>query len=138
MLREVAKAVVNRIRRLNRRWIDRLDPDWPPASAAAAPQPPRSTPSNTPQDEVWIVIEGTPNPDAVKFTANRTITDTPTTWLNGSRPEHPVGQTLLALPGVRSVFAVDDFVTVTRESGVDWSVLEPAIEAALVAALSHP
>ena len=84
------------------------------------------------------MIEGTPNPDAVKFTANRTITDTPTTWLTGSRPEHPVGQTLLALPGVRSVFAVDDFVTVTRESGVDWSVLEPAIESALVAALSHP
>jgi len=136
MIRQAARAVLNQIRDLNRRWIDRVDPDWPPAPADSEGE---SSPSSTSPavGDVWVVIEGTPNPDAVKFTANRTITDTPTTWLTGSRPEHPVGQTLLALPGVRSVFAVDDFVTVTRESGVDWSMLEPAIESALVAALTH-
>lgn len=136
MIRQAARAVLNHIRDLNRRWIDRVDPDWPPAPASPEVASPAPTASPVAGD-VWVVIEGTPNPDAVKFTANRTITDTPTTWLTGSRPEHPVGQTLLALPGVRSVFAVDDFVTVTRESGVDWSMLEPAIESALVAALTH-
>jgi hypothetical protein len=43
----------------------------------------------------------------------------------------PLARRLLAEPGVRSVFIVADFVTVTRDPEVAWSDLTPRVKAAL-------
>lgn len=42
-----------------------------------------------------------------------------------------VAARLLAEPGVRSVFMVADFVTVTKDLGADWAELAPRVQKAL-------
>lgn len=84
---------------------------------------------------VSIWAEATPNPDAVKFTSSVPLVDAPVTWREGDRTSDPLGQALLAIPGVRSAFAVGDFVTITRAGGADWSMLQPAIEGAIRSAV---
>lgn len=150
MIRRVARTLLRPLRTFNRWWIDRLDPDWPraedpaPAERAAAPAPaaPRPAPAPAPaaarrpaDGPVSVWAEATPNPDAIKFVCSVPVVDTPTTWREGDRTSDPVGQALVAIPGVRSAFAVGDFVTVTRTSGADWDVLRPAVESALTQAL---
>jgi hypothetical protein len=81
-----------------------------------------------------IRFDETPNPQAGKFTVGRTL-------LEGRRgitfdsPEaaasNPIAARLLAEPGVRSVFIVADFVTVTKEPGAVWAELAPRVQAAL-------
>ncbi len=46
----------------------------------------------------------------------------------------PFAADVFAAGGVASVFGVNDFVTVTRQSGADW---EPIIAAVHAAALAH-
>jgi hypothetical protein len=81
-----------------------------------------------------IRFDETPNPHAGKFTVGRTL-------LEGRRgitfdsPEaaaqNPIAARLLAEPGVRSVFIVADFVTVTRDPDTAWADLAPRVQAAL-------
>ena len=81
-----------------------------------------------------VTFSETPNPEAGKFTVGRTL-------VKGRRGRtfdsaaaavgDPVAARLLAEPGVRSVFIVADFVTVTREPGTPWSDLAPRVKAAL-------
>jgi hypothetical protein len=81
-----------------------------------------------------IRFDETPNPQAGKFTVGRTL-------LEGRRgitfdsPEaaagNPVAARLLAEAGVRSVFIVADFVTVTKHADAAWAELAPRVQAAL-------
>ena len=44
--------------------------------------------------------------------------------------KHPLAQAMFAIPGVRTVFAVNDFVTVTKEDAANWANLtHPIVEA---------
>ena len=131
MVRSLARRILSKVRRINRAWINRLDPDWPPAAPQAAPAPapapepeppPRAGPRAT--GPIDIMPLATPNPDAIKFNCSVSVTDTPTTWVAGQRATDPIGSRLLAIPEVASAFAVGDFVTVTRTSGADWNELE--------------
>ena len=76
----------------------------------------------------------TPNPQAGKFTVGRTLVEgrRGRTYdsAEAARGE-PVAERLLAEPGVRSVFVVADFVTVTKEPDAAWSELAPRVQAAL-------
>lgn len=81
-----------------------------------------------------VEFHSTPNPNAGKFVVDRQVVPA-----GGSRsyfaPEEargdPVGAALLALPGVRSVFMVDDFITVTKTPATAWDDLGPKVEAAI-------
>jgi hypothetical protein len=46
----------------------------------------------------------------------------------------PFAADVFAAGGVKSVFGVNDFVTVTREAGADW---DPIIEAVVASAGTH-
>lgn len=61
----------------------------------------------------------TPNPNAMKFTLDTNVPDD----LEGSA----FGQSLLAIPGVASIFGVVDFVTVTREPNADWDAIVASV-----------
>lgn len=89
-----------------------------------------------------IASHGTPNPNAVKFTLNRTVAAKGTTYRLPAAPgaaqagdaasaEAPWVKQLLALEGVTQVFTLNDFVSVTKSSGTDWNVVGPKIEAIL-------
>lgn len=77
-----------------------------------------------------IEFQHTPNPNAGKFVVGRQVTP-----LGTSRSYYDLGEVgddrmahaLLSLPGVRSLFMVDDFVTVTKTAGADWAALTPEV-----------
>ena len=81
-----------------------------------------------------IRFDETPNPHAGKFTVGRTLLegrrgitfDSPE-----SAAQNPIAARLLAEPGVRSVFIVADFVTITRDPDTAWADLAPRVQAAL-------
>lgn len=81
-------------------------------------------------DELEIRIEPTPNPNAVKFTTNRTLAEgRAQTYTDAAQAfASPLARALLAVPGVTSVFLLRDFVTVTRASDADWEPILPGVE----------
>lgn len=154
MLRRALRRLVHRVRRFNRAWIDALDPDHDPDArwAEAPPRPdaapagpvaevapptrPEPAPSVPRSAEVWA--EPTPNPDAMKFSASVPIAPRGALTFDdaAAAATHPVGRAVFAVGGVKSMFAVNDFVTVTRVPDADWAVMAPKIEAAIAGALA--
>lgn len=87
---------------------------------------------------VEVRFDPTPNPNAGKFTVGRTLVEGRhglTFDTAADAAAHPVAAGLLALDGVRSVFMVADFVTVTKDAGVRWADLAPLVQQAIRAAL---
>jgi hypothetical protein len=82
---------------------------------------------------VDVTPEGTPNPNAVKFTLDRPATEKRSeTFRAGSDPEaSPLGARIFALDGVASVFLTSNFVSVTKEDGADWDELVPDVVEAI-------
>lgn len=87
-------------------------------------------------DPLEIRAQGTPNPNAVKFTINRMIATQGTTYRDAAAAQMPWAQQLLRLPGVTQVFALQNFISVTKTPETDWNVLGPQIEGVLRQALS--
>ena len=83
-----------------------------------------------------IRFEETPNANAFKVTV-------PAPFCNGSRivsnPEKakgsPVAEALIAIPGVTSLFFLNDFVTVSKRPDADWEAVLPLVKRALE---THP
>lgn len=83
---------------------------------------------------VVVTPGGTPNPNAVKFTLDRSSTASgrPETFREGSDPAaSPLGHRIFQIDGVTNVFSTADFVSVTKEDGVDWDELLPQVVAAI-------
>lgn len=85
------------------------------------------------QAELTVTVQGTPNPNAAKFTLNRPLPD------QGSRSYFGVGEAgddvlavrLFEVEGVRALFMVDNFITVTKEDDASWDDLVDPIRAAI-------
>lgn len=88
--------------------------------------------------EATVEFQPTPNPDAGKF-----VTDRPVVPDGRSRSYFepteargdPVARALMGLPGVRSVFMVEDFITVTKDPAAAWQDLIPIVRKAIQDAL---
>jgi len=78
-----------------------------------------------------IMVEGTPNPNAAKFTLNRTVATQGKTYRDAATAEVPWAKTLLAIPGVIQVFAVTNFISVTKTPDADWDAIIPQAEQTL-------
>ena len=103
-----------------------------------------------------IAVQGTPNPNAAKFTLNRVVATQGTTYRLPALSAIPSGsgqagapnttakdaaqegataeagvewaKQLLALPGVTQLFAINNFISVTKTPEGDWNVLAPQVE----------
>lgn len=75
----------------------------------------------------------TPNPDAMKFTLDRTL-PAMINVARGEATDDPFAAAVLAVEGVAAVFATNDFVTVRRVEGAEW---DPIVAAVLAAADEH-
>jgi Scaffold protein Nfu/NifU N terminal len=75
----------------------------------------------------------TPNPDAMKFTLDTTLPAMLNMTSADAAAGHRFAEAVFAAGGVASIFGVNDFVTVTRQPGVDW---EPIVAAVIAAAAS--
>ena len=77
-----------------------------------------------------------PNPNALRFQLDVTL---PATLSFNSAAEaeaegNAFAEAVFAVPGVASIFGVNDFVTITRSPGVAW---DPIVTAVQDAALEH-
>ena len=81
-------------------------------------------------ETVDIQIEPTPNPNAVKFTLDRAVTERRSqTYRDAQAAEaSPLAKKLFEVPGVASLFFLGNFITVTCGPGADWSEIAPRVE----------
>ena len=77
-----------------------------------------------------ISVQGTPNPNAAKFTLNRVVATQGTTY-RAAAVEPAWARELLAIPGVTQVFAINDFISVNKAPEADWNAIGPRIEQVL-------
>ncbi len=80
----------------------------------------------------------TPNPNAMKFTADRRLVEgreSKSFYSAGQAAADPVAAAVFALDGVQNVFMADDFLTVTRAPSADWAELTPRVVAAIEQAM---
>ncbi len=85
-----------------------------------------------------IVAQATPNPNAAKFTINRVVAGQGTTYRQPASEAGEAGRAepewvrqLLGIAGVTQVFALQQFVTVTKTAETDWGVIGPQVEQVL-------
>lgn len=126
MSSEPIHPLISMIRRLNRRLVDWIDVPYETATQPIALEHSENVPAEVVAKEpVGIVVERTPNPNAMKYllptTQNpRTLTQ------NAGETDDPFGP-LLALEGVRSVFVMETFLTVLKAPDTPWEVLSPQV-----------
>lgn len=79
---------------------------------------------------IQIRGEATPNPNAMKFTANQVLFEGSgsASFKKTDDVDHPLAKELLALEGVDNIFGFQDFVTVNKEPGAEWDDLLPKVE----------
>ena len=78
-----------------------------------------------------MIADGTPNPNAVKFTLNRTVATQGKTYRDLAAADAPWAKALLGIPGVVQVFAVNNFISVTKTPDADWEAIIPQAEQGL-------
>lgn len=107
-----------------------------PAEPASA-EPAEPAEKKVVKKPVDVVAEDTPNPNARKFTTTTTVVEKGSLSFNSAEDaeKHPLGKAIWACGGVKGVFAVKDFVTVTKDDAADWAKLSPKVVKAIKKAL---
>ncbi len=72
----------------------------------------------------------TPNPDAMRYALDVTLPGTVNIGSAEAAAGDPFAEAVFAAGGVRSLFGVNDFVTVTRKAGADWDPIIAAVQTA--------
>ena len=86
-----------------------------------------------------ITVQGTPNPNAAKFTLNRVVAAQGRTYRlpaatgaaqagDVAGAEHEWARQLLGIAGVTQVFAINNFISVTKTDDADWNAIGPQVE----------
>ena len=83
-----------------------------------------------------ITVQGTPNPNAAKFTLNRVVSVQGRTYRDAASADAAWAQAILGIPGVTQVFTVNNFISVSKTADADWQAVGPEIERVLRATLT--
>jgi Fe-S cluster biogenesis protein NfuA len=83
---------------------------------------------------MFIMTEPTPNPETLKFLPGRAVMPSGTADFKTaeSATRSPLAKKLFATAGVTGVFLGQDFVTITKDSDHDWSLLKPSLLSAIM------
>jgi hypothetical protein len=112
------------------------DESAPATKAAAETDAPEEAPAEEAAEPsakirplTQVYPSDTPNPNAWKFTLDRNLLESGSLSFNSAdeAKDHALGRSLFSIGGVVSVFAVNDFITVTQDSSRSWSELSPEI-----------
>jgi len=83
---------------------------------------------------MWVQTQNTPNPDSLKFLPEEKVlaaTEEGTQTMNfpnaRSAMASPLAKQLFTVEGVKGVFYGTDFITVTKETNMEWHYLKPQI-----------
>ncbi len=86
-----------------------------------------------------VTVQPTPNVYALKFVLNRRVTEGRSqTFTDLNTGASPLARDILGISGVRQVFFLNDFITVTRTEGADWEVVAPQVETLIHKHLGAP
>ncbi|MGD8495248.1 MAG: NifU N-terminal domain-containing protein [Gemmatimonadales bacterium] len=80
-----------------------------------------------------VQVQGTPNPNAAKFVLDRSVLgDEGRTFFDAEAAAgNPLAARLFDVEGVRALFMVDNFITVTKAEGAAWDDLVEPIRMAI-------
>lgn len=74
-----------------------------------------------------LEAQPTPNPNALKFIVEGSLSDQPLSFFNAdAAKDHALGSKLFAIPGVTSLLILNDFVTVSKAPDAVWRQITPA------------
>lgn len=78
---------------------------------------------------MFIQTEDTPNPDTLKFIPGTAVLDKGTSDFPNleSANTSPLASRLFEIEGVSRVFLATDFISVTKQTELDWNNLKPSI-----------
>jgi Fe-S cluster biogenesis protein NfuA len=82
-----------------------------------------------------IQTEPTPNPATLKFLPGREVLPAGTLELTDAAAAErasPLATRIFTVEGVRAVYLATDFISVTKDDGVDWYALKPAVLGAVM------
>ena len=82
-----------------------------------------------------IMIQSTPNPNALKFVLNTPVkTEGNYTYKTAEECEHnPLAKVIFGLdPAIREVYFFDNYITVTQDGNADWDNLEEKIKTTIM------
>ncbi|MBI4280506.1 MAG: NifU N-terminal domain-containing protein [Armatimonadetes bacterium] len=81
-------------------------------------------------DPVMVEVHPTPNVNALKFVVNRKVAEGRSQTYQSAEQAaaHPLAARLFTIPGVKMVFLLNDFITVTRDPAADWGTIAPRAE----------
>lgn len=76
-----------------------------------------------------ILVERTPNPNAMKFTANKQLFKGEQSYplFQGETSDYPVLNDCLDISGVDNVFGYQHFITIIKKPSADWSLLKEKV-----------
>jgi hypothetical protein len=84
-------------------------------------------------EPIKIMVESTPNPNSVKFVLNRTVVEQGSESYDGSQggDKSPLAQKMFKVPGVKDLFLMKNFVSLSRHPNKTWSEIVPKVEEVL-------
>jgi len=84
-------------------------------------------------DPIQITAESTPNPNSVKFSLNRVVTSQGSESYDNleEATNSPLAKRLLEVKGVKSLFFLQNFVTVIKDPANGWDEIVPQAKAIL-------
>lgn len=80
-----------------------------------------------------VQVQGTPNPNAAKFVLDRSaLGEEGRTFFDAESAQHDsLASRLFEVAGVRALFMVDNFITVTKSDDADWDDLVDPIRTSI-------
>lgn len=71
-----------------------------------------------------VRLDGTPNPNSLKITVSVPVSAKAATFATAEAAKaDPLAKKLFDVPGVKSVFMVSNFVTVTKDDATEWDAI---------------
>jgi len=76
-----------------------------------------------------VRVDETPNPNALKFTADKLFFEgtNSVSVMAGDTSEYEIMNDLMNLEGVDNVFGYQNFITVNKQFDADWEDLQPKV-----------
>ncbi|MBI4437299.1 MAG: NifU N-terminal domain-containing protein [Candidatus Omnitrophica bacterium] len=84
------------------------------------------------QEPIDVIVEPTPNPNSIKFTLTRKLVEKSETYSSLQEAEKsPLAKILLQIPGVKTLFILNNFISVGKDPAADWEEIVPKVEGSL-------
>jgi hypothetical protein len=82
---------------------------------------------------VRFEIGTTPNPNSIRVALSESLFSKASTFATPQAAEaDPLAKKLFAIAGVKQVFMLNNFISINKDPGLDWSKVEPEVAKVLM------